>query len=109
MDYDYFFKCTVRSITCAQNNACEVAVRPFAEYSVKSGDKVYVAFMPKPDSENGLLLKYDNHITIENVKNPLCLLKCSNNCTVYVKKIKGKGDLNLGGLSFRVTKISIEI
>ena len=113
---DYFFKCTVKSISYYNINhnngdTYEVSVRPFAEYSVKSGGKVYVAFMPKDEMQNGLLLKGDDVITIKNVKNPLCLLKCSNNCTVYVEKVgkNGKGDLNLGGLSFRVTKNSIEI
>lgn len=113
---DYFFKCTVKSISYYNTNhnngdTYEVSVRPFAEYSVKSGDKVYVAFMPKDEMQNGLLLKCDDEIQIKNGKKFLCLLKSTNNCKIYVEKVgkNGKGDLKLGGLSFRVTKISIEV
>ena len=109
---DYFFKCTVKSISYEHSDTYEVSVRPFAEYSVKSGDKVYVAFMPKDEMQNGLLLKCDDVITIKKVENLFCLSTCSHNCTVYVQD-SGEDDskmtIELGGKIYSVTKVVVEV
>lgn len=109
---DYFFKCTVKSISYEHGDTYEVSVRPFAEYSVKSGDKVYVAFMPKDEMQNGLLLKCDDVITIKKVENSFCLSTRSHNCTVYVKDLgtnNSKMTIELGGKIYSVTKVVVEV
>ena len=112
---DYFFKCTVKSITYTQDGSYELGVIPVAEFSVKNGDNTFVAFLPNGEALAGELLKYEGciELNVKNVKATLLhMLKLASSCVVYFSKErnlpKTGAYIKMGNSYYKLIKVKAE-